>query len=382
MTGNERRPLSLLIKPVSGECNLACRYCFYRAETLMRKTRDFGRMSGKTADELIQSAVKAASGSLTFSFQGGEPTLWGLDNFRRFRDKALAAAEESAPGLDVRFTTQTNGVLIAEDNRFAEFFAENNWLVGLSIDGTPPLHDLNRPAPGGKGSYEAALKAAENLKAAGAEFNILTVVTDQMAKRASRIYNDYKSRGWNFMQFIPCIDTSGDENDRSLSCENWGLFQRNLFDCWYRDIKAYLTGKGERVSVRRFDDLVRAAAGLMPEECGSRGGCSVQYVVEGDGSVYPCDFYCLDEWKMGYIKDGIKTLFESPAARRFLETGFPNLNEKCRSCGILGFCRFGCRRYRTGIPGENEEYIYCEAEKALIGYAGRRLSELSGYLRR
>ncbi len=382
MTGrDERRPLSLLIKPVSGECNLACRYCFYRAETLMRKTRDFGRMSDKTVDELIYSAVNAASGSLTFSFQGGEPTLWGLDNFRKFQDKSLAAAKESAPGLDVRFTIQTNGVLVAEDSRFAEFFAENNWLVGLSIDGAPQLHDANRPAPGGKGSYEAALKAAENLKAAGAEFNILTVVTDQMAKRASRIYNDYKSRGWHFMQFIPCIDGS-DSGNRSLSCENWGRFQRSLFDCWYKDIKAYLGGSGERVSVRRFDDLVRVAAGFMPEECGSRGGCSVQYVVEGDGSVYPCDFYCLDEWKMGYIKDGVKALFDSPAARRFLETGAPKLNEKCRGCDALGFCRFGCRRYRTGIPGENEEYIYCEAEKSLISYAGKRLSELSGYLRR
>lgn len=347
----------------------------------MRKTRDFGRMSDKTVDELIYSAVNAASGSLTFSFQGGEPTLWGLDNFRKFQDKSLAAAKESAPGLDVRFTIQTNGVLVAEDSRFAEFFAENNWLVGLSIDGAPQLHDANRPAPGGKGSYEAALKAAENLKAAGAEFNILTVVTDQMAKRASRIYNDYKSRGWHFMQFIPCIDGS-DSSNRSLSCESWGRFQRSLFDCWYKDIKAYLGGSGERVSVRRFDDLVRVAAGFMPEECGSRGGCSVQYVVEGDGSVYPCDFYCLDEWKMGYIKDGVKALFDSPAARRFLETGAPKLNEKCRGCDALGFCRFGCRRYRTGIPGENEEYIYCEAEKSLISYAGKRLSELSGYLRR
>ena len=253
MTGNERRPLSLLIKPVSGECNLACRYCFYRAETLMRKTRDFGRMSGKTADELIQSAVKAASGSLTFSFQGGEPTLWGLDNFRRFRDKALAAAEESAPGLDVRFTTQTNGVLIAEDNRFAEFFAENNWLVGLSIDGTPPLHDLNRPAPGGKGSYEAALKAAENLKAAGAEFNILTVVQIRWQK-PSRIYNDYKSAAGISYKFVS-TQAAMKMTQASASTKTGdsfsGIFLTAGIEYQSISYRKRRTGLG-----RRFDDLV------------------------------------------------------------------------------------------------------------------------------
>ena len=120
-------------------------------------------------------------------------------------------------------------MLVAEDSGFAEFFAENSWLVGLSIDGTPPLHDANRPAPGGKGSYEAALKAAENLKAAGAEFNILTVVTDQTAKRARRRYSGYYSRAGISCSY-PCID-SVDESGKKPQLRKLGTLSAEFFDC-------------------------------------------------------------------------------------------------------------------------------------------------------
>ena len=373
MDGTIRRPLSLLIKPASGRCNLNCRYCFYRAELGAREKADRGLMSVETADALIGSAVGAAKDTLHVSFQGGEPTLWGLDRFRDFSEKLIGRAKENDPKLKVSFSIQTNGVLCASDGRWAGFFAENDWLVGLSLDGNKPLHDLNRVDMSDSGSYETVRKAADSFAAAGVKYNILTVVTDALAKKPREIYNEYKNNGWDWMQFIPCISNGAE----SLSPRRWSRFLCVLFDCWYADIAAYLSGRSRRrVSVRRFDDLIRAAAGQTPEECGSRGWCSLQFVVEADGDVYPCDFYCLDQYRLGAISEGIPALAGSENGKSFLRDGAPALKEECRSCPALVYCRGGCRRYR----GEDGGYVFCEAEKELARYAGDRIKALAGYL--
>ena len=368
-----KRPLSLLIKPASGRCNLNCRYCFYRAELGAREKADRGLMDEETAMSLIRSAVDASAGTLHVSFQGGEPTLWGLERFMRFEDELRRYADETSPGLKVSFSIQTNGILCASDKRWAEYFASHDWLVGLSIDGNQPLHDGSRVDMADRGSYETVLRAAENFAAAGVKFNILTVVTDALAKKPRQIYNEYKARGWDWMQFIPCVSDGGNR----LTAERYGQFLCRLFDCWYSDIAAYLSGRSNRrISVRRFDDLIRAAAGQMPEECGSRGACSIQFVVEADGDVYPCDFWCVDEYLLGNIKDGIESLTGSECAVRFLDEGAAKPPEGCLSCPALIYCRGGCRRYRA----EDGKYVFCEAEKALAGYAGERIKALAAYL--
>lgn len=363
-------PLHFLVKPVSGSCNLRCRYCFYHDVGENRAVQSYGTMSGETLELLIRKALEEAEGSCAFGFQGGEPTLAGLDFFR----KAVELQKRyNTRGLAISNAIQTNGMLM--DAEWADFLTENRFLVGLSLDGTKELHDRNRLDSAGKGTYSRVLQAAQLLKARGVEFNILTVVTRDSAKKADSLYGFFRRCGFDWLQFIPCLDPL--EHRRggcsySLTPEDYGHFLKRLFDCWYRDVKA-----GRFVYIRYFENLVGMLLGNPPESCGMSGRCAVQNVVEADGSVYPCDFYALDQWKLGNIRtDGIREMMESKTARRFLEAA-REVPEKCRSCRYYPLCRGGCRRDREaagGVLGLND---FCPAFETFFDYALPRLEEVA-----
>ncbi|MEI6874669.1 MAG: anaerobic sulfatase maturase [Spirochaetota bacterium] len=369
-------PASLLIKPVSGRCNLACSYCFYRDVASHRDRPDFGRMSLETAEHLIRGAFADAEGFCSFAFQGGEPTLAGLPFYRDF---VRLVRKYNTGNIEVRLLIQTNGLLI--DREWAEFLRDEDFLVGLSIDGPRMLHDLYRRSADGSGSFTRVMEGARTLKEVGTKFNILCVIDGATADNPLAVHDFFRSRGFAWIQYIPCIedfDASPEKPSWTLTPAAWATFQKAIFDAWYREIRS-----GNGTSVRYFDNLVDMAMGYPPESCGMAGRCTAYFTVEADGSVFPCDFYVLDQWRMGNVKvDGFKAMMDSETARRFVKSS-EHVSPECRDCFAYPLCRGGCRRDREpfadGLPGVNR---FCEGQKDFFAYAGQRIMDLAAELRR
>ena len=339
-------PVNLLIKPASSLCNLRCKYCFYADVSESRQRSSLGMMSLETLEQIVRRAFEYADGFAGFAFQGGEPTLAGLDFFR-----SLLTFQEkyNAKKLPVHNSIQTNGMLINED--WAKFFSDHHFLVGLSLDGTRESHDALRQDAAGHGTFDRVIRAAETLSRYRVDFNILCVVNNFVARHPRRVYEQLKSYG--FLQFIPCLDGfEAEKNAFSLTPARYTDFLRQTFDLYYRDFMS-----GHYVSVRNYDNYIHMLMGHPPENCAMNGQCSCYCVVEGDGSVYPCDFYVLDDWKLGHVADN--TLSEMIASKRAAEfiAASQYVSEKCRSCRYYPICRGGCRRERepfiNGHPGLN-----------------------------
>lgn len=343
-------PISMLIKPVSGSCNIRCGYCFYRDEQQNRKQESCGVMSEETLEILIKRALSEAEGFCSFGFQGGEPTLRGLDFFRRV---VALQKKHNVKGLPISNSIQTNGLLIDQD--WGDFLSQNHFLVGLSLDGTRDIHDRWRTDTQNEGTFHRVMAAARLLESCGVEFNILTVVTKQVADHITKIYNFYRRSGLFYQQYIPCLDPLGSPRGGepySLTPKKYAQFLKTLFGLWYQDLS-----QGKPIYIRYFENLLGMLSGRPPESCGMAGRCALQFVIEADGSVYPCDFYCLDQWRMGWIQEsGFSQLADTPEAKRFLEEGVSR-GEKCRGCSVYSICRGGCRRDWTA---EGKSY-YCEA---------------------
>ncbi len=361
--------LSLLIKPASSACNLRCKYCFYADEAMNRAVYSYGMMSEETLEMVVRRAIDFAEGSVSFGFQGGEPTLRGLAFFRLF---AELVRKYNTKGLSVRFAIQTNGTLL--DEEWARFLHEEKFLVGLSLDGTQAVHDRMRVDAAGKGTFETILSAARLLQAHKVDFNILTVVTAYTAKNIGRIYPFFMKNGLVWQQYIPCLDPLGEPRGRadySLTPALYARFMKELFDLWYRDVAS-----GRFVYVRHLENLAGALMGQPPEHCGMLGRCSMQSVVEADGSVYPCDFYVLDRYRLGNLNtDTYEDLTKALEASRFIEESLPQAGE-CRACRWFGLCRGGCRRDRDSGAEELGLNYFCPAYKQFYEYAVPRLQAL------
>lgn len=356
--------INLLIKPASGLCNLRCRYCFYHDLAKERQEKQF-IMTGETADLLIDRAVNEAEQGIGFMFQGGEPTLAGLDFFRRFVSQVEL---KKKPHQQISYGIQTNGMVINEE--WAQFLAQNNFLVGLSLDGQGDLHDLHRLDIAGKGSFRRVMDAKKAFDAAGTQYNILCVVTAAAASHARQLYSWFKKQGFQYLQFIACIDpieaARGGEKF-SLTPERYGRFLCDLFDPWFED-----WSKGQYVSVRLFDDYVHILAGIPSGTCATSGSCGSYLVIESDGGAYPCDFYVTRDWLLGNIKEmNLEQLFNSEKARRFLLERAPNT--ECPGCQYYRICRGGCKRDCQMPNGELGNNYFCKAFKIFFEHAMPKL---------
>lgn len=361
--------MNLLIKPASGMCNLRCRYCFYADETQKRQVVSYGIMSEQILSNVIRKALENTGRACAFAFQGGEPTLAGLEFFQ----KAVALAKEYNTGRRaVQFSIQTNGTLL--DEAWCRFFAENRFLVGVSLDGTKELHDRNRIDAAGAGTYGRVVGALRLLEAHRVDFNILTVLTPGTCRNFRKVYQHYKRNGWDYQQYIPCLDPLGEERGGhpwSLTPERYGQYLKTAFDCWYQDAMA-----GQKTYHRYFDNLLLMMNGQPPEACGMRGICGAQYVVEADGSVYPCDFYTLDAYRLGNLNtDGFPELEEKRRALGFIQQS-ARLEPACASCQWRGLCAGGCRRDRDYFEAGLGKNYYCAAYREFFEYAWPGLREL------
>jgi len=367
-----RKNVSLLIKPASSLCNLRCKYCFYADVAANRALKNYGVMSPETEERLIRAALEEAGdgGSVGFAFQGGEPTLAGLDYFRTF---VALVRRISGGNVSVSYSIQTNGMVI--DDEWAAFFKENNFLVGLSIDGGLDSHDRNRVDAEGKGTWKRATKTLRCLQAHDVDTNLLCVVSRGISRSPLGVYKALKKLGAQYLQFIPCLDPLEAERGSypfSLLPEDYGKFLCTLFDAWYDDWKA-----GHYVSVRLFDDYVHLLLGLPAGTCATTGRCGTCFISEGDGGLYPCDFFVLDEWRLGSVNDG-RTLGQIASCereRRFLSESAAK-PEECASCRWRSLCNGGCKRDWYRADGKNHNY-YCPAFRTFFAYAEERLMQIA-----
>lgn len=368
------RNLVVMVKPASGTCNMRCEYCFYADEQHNREQALHGMMSVETLHALIDRVLEAGARNCTLVFQGGEPTLVGLPFYR---DLAAYVGQKTA-GKRIRFqySIQTNGYAMTEE--WAAFLAENQFLVGISLDGTKEIHDRFRKDSQGKGTWDRVMRAIGLLNQYHVSYNILTVVTAANAKNAAKLYRFFEKQGLPYQQYIECLDPLGEipgQKEYSLTPERYEYFLKSLFDVWYQDRK-----QGKYVYNRYFENLLLMLNGQEPESCNMRGVCSSQWVVEADGSVYPCDFYALDEWKLGMIATGGDSFAEMEQRRQ--ESGFLEASRQipnaCRTCRWFGLCRNGCRRCRVVDVSENPGINYfCQAYKGFFEYAYPRLEQLA-----
>lgn len=363
-------PISLLIKPASSNCNLRCTYCFYHSLAENRDVKSYGIMSIDTLETIVKKTLEYADSTCGFAFQGGEPTLAGLGFFEKLIE---FQKKYNKKNVSITNSIQTNGMLI--DENWARYLHDNNFLVGISLDGTKDIHDSFRVSPDNKGSFNRVMKTIALFNKYKVEYNVLFVVTSAVARYVTKIYKFFKKNNFRFIQFIPCLDPLDEEPGgypHSLTPARFTLFLKTLFDLWYEDLK-----KGEIISIRYFDNLVGMTMGYPPENCGMSGQCQVQNVIEADGGIYPCDFYVTDKWRLGdYKTQDIDFLRDTPAAREFVEVS-RYIDPKCRECKWFGLCRGGCRRNREpfvdDLPGLN---YFCPSYMEFFEYASERLHEL------
>lgn len=332
-------PISVLMKPSSGNCDMKCDYCFYHDETVKRKCVSYGLMTEDTLKNIIRKTLLRAEGSITYAYQGGEPTLRGIEFYR---EAIRLQGKYNKNGVRVFNALQTNGFSLNEE--WCAFFKENDFLIGVSLDGTRDIHNLYRHDKRGNDTFDRVMQSIALLERYNVEYNILTVVNGTVAKNIKQIYEFYESKGLDFQQYIACLDPLGEERGKgqyALLPMEYGSFLTELFDMWYKDWE-----RGRQPFIRQFENYIRILAGYIPEACEQRGICGKQYVVEADGSVYPCDFYMLDEYRLGNFN---KHRLEEIDIKRE-EIGFvkesEKLSDECKCCKYNKLCRGGCRRNR------------------------------------
>jgi len=362
------KPFQVLIKPAAGDCNLACEYCFYRGTVSLYPDSRRHRMSRERAEALIRDLLSYRFPETVFSWQGGEPTLMGLDFFSHVVDCQM---RHGRPGHVVGNALQTNGLLL--DREWARFLARYRFLVGLSLDGPEEVHDRYRRSAGGAGSFERVMAAAELLTFEGVAFNILSVVSRAGQDRGAEIYRFFRSRGFDHLHFIPCLETdpaTGRIADFSATPEGLTRFFSEVFEL--QRAEGPMT-----VSERNLDAFLRLSLEGKAGICTLDGACGDYLVVEHNGDIFPCDFFVEEAWRLGNLSDGrLVDFFEHPLMKRFREArGL--VPPECPACALGRSCRGGCLKdrlpHRASATGKSH---FCEAIRKLFAMTGPSLEAL------
>ena len=361
---------TVLIKPASGLCNMRCEYCFYCDEMEKRLKPSYGIMTEDTLKNIMEKILKQASGHICVGFQGGEPTLAGIEFF----EKVLYYEEMfNCNKAEIVNTIQTNGLNI--NDSWCELLKKGKFLVGISLDGIECVHNMYRHDRNGNPTFSKIVDSIKLLEEYEIEYNILTVVTEDTVKYIDEIYDFYKENNIYFQQYIACLDPFEEERNKkrySLSAETYGIFLERLFKRWYSDWK-----KGDAPFIRQFENIVGMLLGRCPESCEQRGTCSIQCIIEADGSVYPCDFYAIDRYRLGNLNtDSLDKIFSNKVTEEFLrESG--DINKNCKECKYYSLCRGGCRRNRDS----NNLNYFCESYKYFFDNCGDDLCKVARYIK-
>lgn len=363
-----RKPLSfILVKPSGPDCNLACSYCFYTCKAQYFGGETVHRMDSHTLETLMRKSLQRPGEGMGFGWQGGEPTLMGLDFFKQ----VIEYQKQYGKGMRVSNSLQTNGILI--DDSWAKFLGEYSFLVGLSIDGPAHIHDKYRVDRGVKPTHAKVEHAARLMLDANVAVNSLSVVTEESSRHAKEIYDYLKGLGFQYMQFIPIMEMDAADPrkvaDFSVTAFSYGTFLCELFDLWLADFKE---GR-PTTSIRQFETYAAVYLGHEAFECTARKTCGDYLVVEHNGEVYSCDFFVEDTWKLGSVHDerSLADMLNSKRQTLFGEVK-AKLDDRCLRCPWLRFCHGGCPKDRLRNPATKRFNPFCESVKMFFSHADER----------
>lgn len=366
-------PLPCLIKTVSSDCNLACSYCYYGKSPRDRYAHR--QVSSAMLEKFMPQYMEYIKDShqASLSWQGGEPTLAGLNFFYHVVE---LEAQCALPGTIISNALQTNGTLLNDD--WGRFLKTYNFLVGVSLDGPEEINDVVRKGVAGNGSFRRVMKGIEALQRNRVDFNILTVLGPHNVGRVRELMRFFRGEGFHYLQFMPAMAFQAIQPLKSpsylITPEKYAEFLVALFDEWY--------GNGTpTVSVRIFDNFLESYLGVQNELCVHSRSCNSGIVVEHNGDVYPCDFYIHPRWKLGNIFERpLGEIVESPRRRKFIEQKQP-LGAQCLECEWRSICNGGCARNRfvLGDGSLGTEY-FCQSYKRFFSYADSRMRALSARL--
>ena len=346
------KPLYVMLKPTGAHCNLACKYCYYLEKNKLYPTAQRHLMSDEMLEQFTREYIEAQTMSqVLFTWHGGEPLLRSIDFYR----KALSLQQKYAGGRRIDNVIQTNGTLLTDE--WCEFFAQNHWLVGISIDGPQPYHDHYRLTAAGKPSWKKVMQGIKLLKKHGVEWNAMAVVNADNANHPLEFYRFFKENGCQFLQFTPIVErltrhedgrtlaSLADKNEISLSeasvtPEQWGYFLCAIFDEWVRkDV-----GK---IFVEIFDCTLANWMGISPGICAYSKECGHAGVMEHNGDVYSCDHFVFPEYKLGNIRDhSLIDMLYGEQQQEFSRLKHSSLPRQCKECDMEFACHGECPKNR------------------------------------
>lgn len=347
----------LMAKPAGPACNLKCTYCFYLEKENLFSSPGKTIMSDEVLEAYTEKYIASQSGrDVNFAWQGGEPTVAGLEFFR----KALKLQKKYNRGKKISNALQTNGTLINEE--WCRFLAKHKFLVGLSMDGPKELHDVYRKNKGDAPTHSKVMKAMELFKRFGVEYNVLTTVNDRNSREPLAVYDFLKKSGVEFVQFIPIVEREAGEESRelglSLSSPPAGQRQNQALMPWSVDSEAYgdfliaifekwVRKDVGKIFIMNFEWAFSSALNGVSGVCQFAPVCGNAGIVEHNGEVYSCDHFVYPEYKIGNVlDDDPKELFNSPAQRQFGEQKRAGLTDQCLTCPVLKLCYGGCPKHR------------------------------------
>lgn len=355
------KPFSLLIKPASADCNLQCEYCFYLDHCSLYPDTKKHRMSEIVLEKMIASYMATDQPQYSFGWQGGEPTLMGVDFFRKVIDLQKKYGKKHSI---VSNALQTNATMINDE--LAAHLGMFNFLVGVSIDGPEDVHNQYRKTVEGKGTHHRVLQGIEFLRRHKVDFNVLTLVNSANVDKGKKIFEYFYEQNLLYQQYIPCVefDSEGNQLPYTITGKQWGNFLCALFDAWIGKKDPLAT------SIRLFDSILLFMLEGTYSLCHMAGNCCQCFVVEYNGDVYPCDFFVQPPLLLGNIMKQTWGDFFTLDRYRSFGRQKNEWNEKCRDCEFLLYCSGDCLKHRL-YAGENPQKLswLCEGWKRFFQYS-------------
>ena len=358
------KPLYVMLKPAGAYCNLACKYCYYLEKNNLYQNSHRHLMSDEMLEQFTREYIEAQTmPQVLFTWHGGEPLMRSIDFYR----KALALQKKYAHGKQIDNVIQTNGTLLTDE--WCEFFAQNHWLVGISIDGPQEYHDHYRVTPAGKPSWEKVMQGIQLLKKHRVEWNAMAVVNAYNAEHPLEFYHFFRDNGCQYLQFTPIVERLTEHEDgrtlasladdreipltdTSVTPQQWGNFLCTIFDDWVRqDVGTTF--------VEIFDCTLANWMGVLPGICAYSKECGHAGVMEHNGDVYSCDHFVFPEYKLGNIKDqSLIDMLYGEKQQAFSRLKHTSLPRQCKECDMEFACHGECPKNRFekdkyGEPGLN-----------------------------
>ncbi|SBW07841.1 Anaerobic sulfatase-maturating enzyme [uncultured Dysgonomonas sp.] len=344
------KPLYVMLKPIGAVCNLGCTYCYYLEKKELYPDKGSKIiMSDDLLERFVSQYIEAQTMQpILFTWHGGEPLMRDIS----FYKKALALQRKYAKGKQISNTLQTNGTLLNDE--WCEFFRENNFLIGISIDGAKSFHDKYRTTKDMRPTFDHVVRGINLLKKHGVEYNIMGVVNDFNINYPLEFYQFFKDIDSHYIQLSPAVerDSKGNVTQWSVTPEKWGDFLIAIFNEWVRkDVGTYF--------VQYFDSALANWVGVDPGICIFAKNCGHAGVMEFNGDVYSCDHFVYPQYKLGNIND--KTLIEMMYSTQQTEFGLTksaSLSSQCKQCKYLFACRGECPKNRISKTQSGEEINY------------------------